>query len=466
MKSRIFSVRRLMLLVFGLFICVSLLAQQPTYLLPVNMKDEWLRGSIAIAQHENDGMIGISGGETEAGYKVASVLPGGPGANAGILPGDVIVALDGAPTKGPDAAEALMLVTHKKEGETVKVTYVRNGETRTVSVTVALRKNVMRNDPAWQQESKYPPTVGQMVFGGTGQVMANLALTDRYPNDVILNVSVANKGATAFSIDDAKFFVLDGTGQQLRHVSLEEIKYAIQLQVARNWRGGNYPPPPLPSPQKQYTISGVENGNYTITNLGGGMGSISGTSSSTYSVTQQPDFNQLGYSLGLAIRRHLDTKSNEKLLEQSRAAFASWEGSYFSSQSPVLPGEERKGGILYWTGSDRRPQPPFRVVLFLTDPRTQKEENATFAFGPGADTIKEELANRSAPASSQAKAATDLTNTDIVGMFKAGVAAEIIVAKIKNSSCSFDTSPAALEELRRLGVPDSVVLAMVQAPKN
>jgi PDZ domain len=158
--------------------------------------------------------------------------------------GDVIVALDGAPTKGPGAAEALMQVTHKKEGATVKLTYVRNGETRTADVTVALRKNVMRNDPAWQQESKYPPTVGQMVFGGTAQVMANLALTERYPRDVLLNVSVANKSATAFNIDDAKFFVLDGTGQQLRHVSLDEIKYAIQLQVARNWRGGTIRPRP------------------------------------------------------------------------------------------------------------------------------------------------------------------------------------------------------------------------------
>jgi hypothetical protein len=104
--------------------------------------------------------------------------------------------------------------------------------------------------------------------------------------------------------------------------------------------------------------------------------------------------------------------------------------------------------------------------LFLADLRTQKEESVTFAFGPGAGTIKEELANLRPAAPGQVKAANYLTNNDILGMVKAGVAAEIIVAKIKNSSCSFDTTPAALEELKRAGVPDNVVLTMVQSSKD
>jgi hypothetical protein len=43
---------------------------------------------------------------------------------------------------------------------------------------------------------------------------------------------------------------------------------------------------------------------------------------------------------------------------------------------------------------------------------------------------------------------------------------ETIVAKIKTASCSFDTSPTALKELKDAGVPDSVILAMVQGQKN
>ena len=445
----------------------SLRAQeQPTFLIPLDMKDQWLRGSVAVAQHENDGMIGINGRGTEAGYKVETVTPGGPAANAGILPGDVIVSLDGTSIKGLDTLEALKLIAHKQAGETVNLTINRNGETKTLAVVVDVRKHLLANDPQWQNESKLPPAVGQSIFGGSAAITASLFQTEQYPNDAFLVVYISSKDAPSFVADDMKFFVLDGTGQQLRHVSLDEIKYGIQLSVAQNWKGGNYPPPPPPSPQRQYTISGVENGNYTITNLGGGMGSISGTSSSTYTVTQQPDYSQLGYSLGLAIRKYRDAKSDKKLLEQANQAISSWEGPYFKSQSPIVPGENRNGQIMYWTGSNRRPQPPFRVVLFLTDPRTQKEEHVTFAFGPGAERIKEEMGNQSGAASPQSKPQVALTNGDVVGMVKAGIGAEIIVAKIKNASCSFDTSPAALKELKDAGVPESAILAMVQAPKN
>ena len=194
------------------------------------------------------------------------------------------------------------------------------------------------------------------------------------------------------------------------------------------------------------------------------MGSISGTSSSTYTVTQQPDYSQLGYSLGLAIRRYRDSKSNQKLLEQAKELTANWESPYFKSQSPIVAGENRNGQIMYWTGSTRKPQPPYRVVLFMTDPRTQVEEHVTFAFGPGAERIKEESAGQPAPA--QPKAEPSLTNSDIVAMVKAGIGIEVVVAKIKTASCSFDTSPTALKELKDAGVPDALILAMVQVPKS
>jgi hypothetical protein len=59
-------------------------------------------------------------------------------------------------------------------------------------------------------------------------------------------------------------------------------------------------------------------------------------------------------------------------------------------------------------------------------------------------------------------AANVLTNKDVVDMIKAGLAADIIVAKIKSSETNFDTSPAALAELKAANVPDSVMLAMVK----
>lgn len=56
-----------------------------------------------------------------------------------------------------------------------------------------------------------------------------------------------------------------------------------------------------------------------------------------------------------------------------------------------------------------------------------------------------------------------LTNKDVMDLLKSGLSAEIIVAKIKSSKTNFDTSTSALQELKTVGAPDSVVLAMIQA---
>ena len=60
--------------------------------------------------------------------------------------------------------------------------------------------------------------------------------------------------------------------------------------------------------------------------------------------------------------------------------------------------------------------------------------------------------------------ANALTNKDVIDMLKAGLTAEVVVAKIKSSATSFDTSPAALTELKAANVPDDVILAMVNGP--
>ncbi len=66
----------------------------------------------------------------------------------------------------------------------------------------------------------------------------------------------------------------------------------------------------------------------------------------------------------------------------------------------------------------------------------------------------------------QEAAAAKISNKDVTDMLKAGLTPEIVVAKIKSSSTSFDTSAAALKELKEAGVPDEVILAMVQAPSG
>ena len=64
---------------------------------------------------------------------------------------------------------------------------------------------------------------------------------------------------------------------------------------------------------------------------------------------------------------------------------------------------------------------------------------------------------------SQSDAAV-LTNKDVLEMLNAQLSQEIVIAKIKSSSCKFDTSPDSLKALKTANVPDAVILVMVQAP--
>jgi len=59
---------------------------------------------------------------------------------------------------------------------------------------------------------------------------------------------------------------------------------------------------------------------------------------------------------------------------------------------------------------------------------------------------------------------TSLSNSDILTMVKAKLPSTLIIEKINTSSCSFDTFPSVLAELKFRGVPDEVLMAMVKAP--
>ncbi len=61
---------------------------------------------------------------------------------------------------------------------------------------------------------------------------------------------------------------------------------------------------------------------------------------------------------------------------------------------------------------------------------------------------------------------THLRNSDILAMVKQKIPARIIIAKIRSSSCSFDTFPPVMRELRLKGVPASVLKAMVASPSG
>ena len=72
---------------------------------------------------------------SSAGALVANVQPDSPASKAGLQPGDVIQTVNGSKVTNP--RELAVDVAAVKPGETAKITFLRNGDSKDVSVTVA-----------------------------------------------------------------------------------------------------------------------------------------------------------------------------------------------------------------------------------------------------------------------------------------------------------------------------------------
>ncbi|MGI8917340.1 MAG: hypothetical protein ACR2H6_01975 [Pyrinomonadaceae bacterium] len=59
---------------------------------------------------------------------------------------------------------------------------------------------------------------------------------------------------------------------------------------------------------------------------------------------------------------------------------------------------------------------------------------------------------------------TPLSNKDILGMVEKHLSESEILVAINSSPCVFDTFPPVLEDLKRRGVPEPVLKAMLKAP--
>lgn len=57
-----------------------------------------------------------------------------------------------------------------------------------------------------------------------------------------------------------------------------------------------------------------------------------------------------------------------------------------------------------------------------------------------------------------------LHNSDVLTMVKTGMKTSQIIARIRNSRCTFDVFPPVLQDLKRRGVPEAVLQVMVSVP--
>ena len=97
-----------------------------------------------VPQIENGGKVeraylGVSNGDTQdlSGAVIGSVVPNGPAQQAGLKHGDKITDIDGRAIKGSEDVSSA--VAARKPGEKAKVTVVRGGDRRTLTVDLGTR---------------------------------------------------------------------------------------------------------------------------------------------------------------------------------------------------------------------------------------------------------------------------------------------------------------------------------------
>jgi putative serine protease PepD len=81
--------------------------------------------------------LGISLSPTGVTAKIAGVRPGTPAAKAGLKTGDVVTSLGGTPVSTSD--DLASAISAHKPGDSVSVTYERDGQSHTVTLTLANR---------------------------------------------------------------------------------------------------------------------------------------------------------------------------------------------------------------------------------------------------------------------------------------------------------------------------------------
>jgi len=96
------------------------------------------------------------------GALVGSIMPGEPADKAGLKPGDIVLKVDGDDV--PDSSQLLRRIAALKPGDTTKLTIWRNGQTKTVNLTLGERTaehlTAQRGDAAPEKSGKEQASAG------------------------------------------------------------------------------------------------------------------------------------------------------------------------------------------------------------------------------------------------------------------------------------------------------------------
>ena len=132
------------------------------------------RGYLGVGYQEvTHAMAQSFGLERVHGALVNSVQPDSPADNAGIEPGDVVIAVDDAEVRKFN--DLPYLIGLKRPGTEVDLTYVRDGKTRKAEVKVASREQFASANPAAQQPAENS-SLGVTVGPLTGELTRTFSI--------------------------------------------------------------------------------------------------------------------------------------------------------------------------------------------------------------------------------------------------------------------------------------------------
>jgi serine protease Do len=174
------------------------------------------------------------------GALIATVQPDSPAAKAGLQPGDVIEQVDGKAVANPrDLAVDIAAV---KPGEQVPLSIVRNGETQTVTVSVATMPNqtTASNDNGGDPSAPATPRVGLALAPISPDLRDQLGLPEQARGAVVEQVT---PGSPADSAGIRQGDVVVGVGNKSvtsPQAAIEAIRNAtkgghdVALRILRN----------------------------------------------------------------------------------------------------------------------------------------------------------------------------------------------------------------------------------------
>lgn len=175
---------------------------------------------------------------------IVSTLEGYPAQRAGLLPGDVVVAVDGKSLEGLDAIEAAVLI-RGPSGTTVRLTVLREGEPEPLEISVVrARIQIVAVEGQMLDEGIAYVKISHFTSGTSSDLRSTLrALRRQQPSGLILDLRGNPGGLLPEAVGVASEFIGDGVilterrqdgSEQVHHATAGGLATDLPLVVLVN----------------------------------------------------------------------------------------------------------------------------------------------------------------------------------------------------------------------------------------